>query len=231
MPATSKTRPAGPFPSGRLLDIAAHRGITGADAPCVLWPAAPRSGLTPLLAGLAPNRDHNADLVEAVQALPRHREGAQPVFAVFAADPFLNVRRIASTLRARKYSCVVNWPTTAQFGTPFASGLDSVSLGPKQECEALRRLASQGLRVSAAVAEPGALPAFLELDPQWLFVTPAFEHWRHGKIDPARLLRSCAAIARAAAGRAPLILMADRGVVTAAQARSAGAQGLVVPGK
>jgi hypothetical protein len=229
MPATSKTRPAGPSPSGRLLDIAAHRGTAGPAAPCVLWPAAPRSDLSPLLAGLAPNRDHNGDLVLALEGLPRHREGVQPVFAVFAADPFLNVRRIASTLRARKYSCVVNWPTTAQFGAPFASGLDSVSLGPKQECEALRRLAAQGLRVSAAVAEAGALPAFLELDPQWLFVTPAFEHWRHGRIDPARLLRSCAAIARAAEGRAPLLLMADRGMVTMTQARTAGATGLITP--
>lgn len=195
----------------------------------LIWPQRSCAGLSPLLCGLAPNRDHNADLSQALATLPDHAGENQPVFSVFAADPFINGKRIATTLLDKGYARIVNWPTTAQYGSAFVRTLDSVHLGPQQECETLRRFATQGLRISAAVSLPEYVEAFLELQPQVLFIAPGFDLWRKsGRFDAAKLLRHCAAIAHVADDTVPIVLMADRGNVSLEQARSAGAHALLV---
>jgi hypothetical protein len=195
----------------------------------VLWPARHCAGLTALLSGLAPNRDHNADLALALKTLPAHAFNRESVFAVFAADPFINGKRIAAALLSKGCRRIVNWPTTAQYGTAFVETLDSVNLGPKQECATLRQLAGQGLSVSAAVSLPESVEMFLELQPEALFLTPGFDLWkRSGRFDEAKLLRRCAAVTRAVDGRAPIVLMTDRNCVSLEQARAAGASALLL---
>src|SRR5690242_19629747 len=70
----------------------------------LLWPLpAIPANLSPLLSGLAPNRDHNGDLLSAISALPKRREGRQPLFSIFATDPLIRGKRIGPALLAKGY--------------------------------------------------------------------------------------------------------------------------------
>src|SRR5690348_3348898 len=71
----------------------------------LLWPCRTLpANLSPLLAGLAPNRDHNSDLLAAIERLPDCRGSKQPVFSVFAADPFIHGKRIGPSLLKKGYN-------------------------------------------------------------------------------------------------------------------------------
>jgi predicted TIM-barrel enzyme len=184
-------------------------------------------GLSPLLCGLAPNRDHNAELSRCLASMPEQSRAHSPLFAVFAADPFIAGSGLVGALQAKGYKRIVNWPTTAQYGAEFAATLGSVNLGIEQESKTLRRFAESGLKVSVAVSLPESVTAFAELEPEIFFVAPGFDLWKKsGRFDQPKLLRRCAAIAQAVAGRAPVILMAD--AVSMHQAKEAGASGLLI---
>lgn len=195
----------------------------------LLWPARHCEGLSALLSGLAPNRDHNAELAQLLAGMP-DRNGAQsPMFAIFAADPFIGGTGLMTALRARGYERIVNWPSTCQYGADFSGTLDSVNLGIRQEGETLRRYAEQGFKVSVAVALPESVPAFAGLRPEAVFVAPGFDLWKKsGRFDVTKLLRRCAAIVAALERPTPVILMADRGSISLEQARNAGASGLLI---
>ena len=68
----------------------------------LILPAIDPIGCLPYeLAGLLPNREHNRDLMASIDHLPENRSGSQCVIGVFAADPFLNCKRIADHLIVR----------------------------------------------------------------------------------------------------------------------------------
>ncbi|MBL8269192.1 hypothetical protein [Steroidobacter sp.] len=195
----------------------------------VVWPARRCENLSALLSGLAPNRDHNADLAQRLADLPDRGKSRSPLFAIFAADPFIGGTGLMTALRAKGYDRVINWPTTSQYGEHFGGTLDSVNLGVRQECETLQRFSKQGYRVSIAVALPEAVAAFDGLQPEAVFVAPGFDLWKKsGRFDVARMLRRCSAIAAVVASAVPVILMADRGKVSMEQAKSAGASGVLL---
>lgn len=195
----------------------------------ILWTAPPATALGPLMSGLLPNRDHNGHLTRLLGQARLHPRERPEWLAIFAADPFIAIDNLVSSMRAAGYSRVVNWPSTAQYGPAFWTMLDSVNLGPAREMAILRRLAAAGLRLSATVAAPDHVETCLELSPDNLFVTPDFEGcYREGRLDDDALLDRCAAIAAIVKGRVPLILMADPGSVSEHQARSAGAHALLL---
>lgn len=181
-----------------------------------------------MLGGLAPNRDHNAELAQLLADMPERVESQSPMFAIFAADPFIGGTGLITALRAKHYERIVNWPTTSQYGEAFGATLDSVNLGVQQESATLRRCAEQGLAISVSVSLPESVTAFRGLRPEAFFVAPAFDLWKKsGQFDVPRLLRRCSAIVEAVAGQAPVILMADRGGISLRQAKDAGASGLL----
>lgn len=198
------------------------------NASQLIAPPLPDSSLTPLLSGLLPNRNHNEDLLHALDRLPKRAgAGTQPVFSVFAADPFLEGKQIAQRLLEKGYQRIVNWPTSAQFGPEFAGALDSVRLGPRQEYENLLRLAGRGLSISVAVCSAEAAVEFSRLKPEIVFLAPTFESWSNGKMRGRDLLQRCAALASAMSDDIPIVLMAARGAVSLAAARKAGAAALL----
>jgi predicted TIM-barrel enzyme len=211
-----------PSPSGAL-----HLGTPSPGESHLVTPGIPKSPLTPLLAGLLPNRNHNDDLVRDLQAIPPAGRSAQPVFSVFAADPFIEGKRVAYWLLAKGYRRVVNWPTTAQYESDFCAALDSVNLGPRQEYECLSRLADRGLSISLALASPDEAAQCERLKPEMIFFTPSFELWSNGALRSAELLRRCKALARALRRETPIILMATRNTISLAEARKAGASAVL----
>lgn len=210
-----------------LADAGAVEGPPSHKA--ILWTAPPVTALGPLMSGLLPNRDHNghlALLLGQARQCPRERP---EWLAIFAADPFIAIDNLVSNMRAAGYSRVVNWPSTAQYGPAFWTMLDSVNLGPARELDILRRLGTAGLLLSATVAAPDHVETCLELSLEKLFVAPDFEGcYQDGRLDGDALLGRCAAIAAIVKGRVPLILMADPGSVSEHQARSAGADALLL---
>jgi predicted TIM-barrel enzyme len=83
------------------------------------------------------------------------------VVGVFAADPFLNCKRIADHLIAKGYAQVTNIPPAAGYGSEFLATLDKVASGQAQEQRNIAQLADRGLSVSPAVAAIDGLPAAL----------------------------------------------------------------------
>lgn len=213
----SKWALVGLEPEGKARVVANHH---------VLWPRPKPLNLPSLLSGLAPNRDHNAELLRAVTHLDVGRSGTQPMFSVFAADPFINGKRIARTLLAKRFRRVMNWPTTGMFGAEYAATLDSLNLGPAQESQALQQLAAQGMSISAAVSLPESVDQFLALGPEVMFVAPGFECWKKDRLDKAAVLRRCATISSIVSGRVPLILMSNGGI-SLDEARNFGATGIL----
>lgn len=194
----------------------------------IIVPLVPNSPLTPLLSGLLPDRDHNGDLTRRLRRLPQGRGAAQPLFALFASDPFLNARYMARQLLDKGYRRIVNWPTTAQYGADFCRTLDSVNLGPQQEYKNLLLLAEQKLSISLAVCDAGAAAQIARLRPEIVFLTPTFDLWANGKLRAGELLHRCAALARVTPKDTSIILMAARGSLSLTQARKAGASALLV---
>jgi len=206
---------------------------TARDADCsprgshIVAPSVPDSPLTLLLSGLTPDRDHNGDLLRRLRHLPK-AEADQPVFATFAADPFLNPKDLARRLLRKGYRRVVNWPTTAQYGADFCRTLDSVDLGLQQEYKNLSLFAEQKLSLSLAVCGAEAAAEIARLRPEIVFLTPGFDLWANGKLRTGELLHRCVALARVTPRDIPIVLMAARGSLSLAQARKAGASALLV---
>jgi predicted TIM-barrel enzyme len=203
-------------------------GELGTSEPSYLVvPSIPQSSLTPLLSGLLPNRGHNDDLAQRLQLLPPAGAAAQPIFSVFAADPFIEGKQIAQRLLEKGYKRIVNWPTTAQYGADFCAQLDSVNVGPKQEYENLLRFANRGLSISLAVCGAEAAAEFGRLQPEIVFLAPTFDLWSNGRMRSRELLRRCAVLSGVVQGAIPIVLMAACGAVSVAQARKAGATALL----
>ena len=212
----------------RLVTNLQQGKIETLDDSHLVAPTARRSPLTPLLSGLLPNRDHNEELVRDLRVIPRNRAAAQPIFAVFAADPFIEGKQITQTLFEKGYRRIVNWPTTAQYGREFSEALDSVNLGPRQEYENLQRLADRGLSISLAVCTADRAMDVASIRPEIVFLAPTFDLWVNGKMRSSELLRRCAALARVVQGSVPIVLMTTRGAVSLTQAIDVGATGLLV---
>ena len=117
------------------------------------------------LAGLLPNREHGRDLMALIDALPENNAGNRAVVGLFAADPFLNCKRVADRLIAKGYRQVANLPPVGAYGSEFLATLDKVASGQAQEQRNIDQLLSRGLSVSAAVASIDHLPAALACAP------------------------------------------------------------------
>lgn len=193
----------------------------------LVTPVFPNPSLGALFSGLLPGRDHNEDLVKALKRLPRAGSSEQPVFAVFAADPFMQGKYIAHRLLEKGYTRVVNWPTTAQYGAEFCAALDSVDIGPQREYENLLQLGKLGLSVSVSVCTTDATAEIAQLNPELVFLTPTFDLCVEGKIGVTEQLRRCAALADSVRGKIPVVLMAARGSVSLAEVHTAGADALL----
>ncbi len=177
------------------------------------------------LAGLFPNREHSRDLMALIDNLPPNRAGNQSVVGVFAADPFLNCRRIAHRLLAKGYDQVANIPPVSAYGTEFLATLDKVGAGRAQEQHSIKQLIACGLSVSPAVAAIDDLFVVSAGSPCRLWVVPSFDMWEGTAINPDRLLGLCREIIRRT--EVPVVLIAGRTGITAGQAADAGAGGVL----
>ncbi len=127
------------------------------------------------LAGLLPNREHSSDLMALIDGLPENSSGSLSVVGVFAADPFLNFKRVADRLIAKGYDQVTNIPPVAAYGFEFLATLDKVASGQAQEQRNIKQLLDRGLSVSPAVAGIDGLPTALSWLPRRLWVVPSFD--------------------------------------------------------
>lgn len=212
-----------------LIDLGQQTGTQDIEDYCILCPPLrPLTRLSPLLSGLVPNRDHNTDLLAAVEKLRECEGPRQPVFSIFTADPFIHGKPIGRALLKKGYRRVANWPTTAQYGADFVAILQSVDLGPTRECEMLRGFAGHGLTICAVVCLPETTEHFMALQPEVLFVAPGFDLWIKGRWDIQRLLARCSTVAAVVNERAPVILMTDPNTVSLDEARRAGADGILI---
>lgn len=170
----------------------------------VLMPPIPAlAGLPLTLAGLLPNRDHNADLLRGL----RHwtdGEGGGVVAGVFVGDPLLAVERIGNTLRASGICDVVNLPSVVQHGRDEARVFDEPGIGRDRELEMMKRLASRGLRPSLAITGVEDLEPALVLEPRLVFVVSDFS-WLAQDPDAyvKRLGQACDAVAAVLANCSP----------------------------
>lgn len=177
------------------------------------------------LAGLLPNREHSRDLMALIDGLPENRYGHRAVVGVFAADPFLNSKRVAERLVAKKYLEVANIPPVAGYGAEFMATLDKVASGKAQEQRNIAQLVDRGLSVSPAVAAIDCLPAALAWSPRRLWVVPSFDMWREQVLDTGRLLSLCRQVADRTV--VPIILAAGQTDISMQEAASAGARGIL----
>jgi predicted TIM-barrel enzyme len=102
--------------------------------------------LPPELEALLPNRRYNDDLIAGLEDLrfsPSEREDA--IAAVFAADPFLNVRLVSAALARAGIRRVANFPSVSQFGETFERSLAEVRLGVERELSILAQFRELGL--------------------------------------------------------------------------------------
>ena len=181
------------------------------------------------LAGLLPNREHSQDLMALIDGLPENRYGHRAVVGVFAADPFLNSKRVAERLVAKNYLEVTNIPPVAGYGSEFLATLDKVASGRAQEQRNIAQLLDRGLSVSPAVAAIDCLPAALAWSPRRLWVVPSFDMWRDQALDTDRLLSFCRNVADQT--EVPIILAAGQTGISIQAAFSAGARGILFDGK
>ncbi len=187
---------------------------------------APVGNLPYELAGLLPNREHSRDLMALIDGLPDNRSGELSVVGVFAADPFLNSKRIAERLVAKGYHEVTNIPPAAAYGADFLATLDKVASGKIQEQRNVAQLVDRGLSVSPALAHIDGLPAALAWSPRRLWVVPSFDMWQGEAIHPERLLAFC----RHVADRTdlPIVLAAGQTGISGMDASKAGARGILL---
>jgi hypothetical protein len=189
----------------------------------------PVGGLPYELAGLLPNREHSWDLMALIDELPENRFGHRSVVGVFAADPFLNCKRIAAHLIAKGYDQVTNIPPAAGYGSEFLATLDKVASGQVQEQRNIGQLVDRGLSVSPAVAAIDGLPAALAWSPRRLWVVPSFDMWQGSAISADRLLDLCRAVVDQTA--VPVVLIAGQTGISAKDAAMVGARGILFDGE
>lgn len=180
------------------------------------------------LAGLLPNRNHSKDLMSLIDQLPENCSGYGSVVGVFAADPFLDCKRIADRLIAKGYNQIANIPPVAGYGAEFLATLDKVASGQAQEQHNMGRLVDRGLSVSPAVASIECLPAALDWSPSRLWIVPSFDMWQGETIREDLLLRLCRDVVRQT--DVPAVLVSGQTGIPAPQASSAGARGILFDG-
>ena len=194
-------------------------------------PAISRAGDLALeLSGLLPNRDHNGDLLAAIERMLRCLTGERPVFAVLAADPFLRVDLMSDRLAQKGYRQVVNLPSVGQYGAEFTPMLGDLDLGVQREFRVLTKFKARGFDIAATVAAERDIDAALALDPERLFVAPNFDFWHKDRLDPDRLTALCRATAEARDGcssKVPIVLLVGRLPISATHARDAGANAIL----
>ena len=198
----------------------------------VVLPAIRRApGLSVELSGLMPNRDHNGDLLQAVERMPHCLPGECPVIGILAADPFLRIDQLADRLAEKGYWNLANVPSVTQYGVTFRTILNDLDVGPAREIKVLGEFARLGFAVSVAIAHIDDVAVALALAPACLFVVPSFDLWRDQKLDPDGLLALCGQVTegrRRASPETPVVLFADRIAISQAQAHDAGADGILV---
>ena len=132
------------------------RGVTSEDftdvAPRLIMPATHSGALPMELAALLPTRRHNDDLLAALPSLGDGTATDGAIAAVFAADPFINVRLVASALHRAGIESVVNFPSVAQYGEVFEQTLAEVGLGLGRELSVLGQFRDLGLRTYQTLA-------------------------------------------------------------------------------
>ena len=129
-------------------DISARHGWR------LIAPARPLGALPPELEALLPNRRHNDDLMAGLHSSLREASGASGAFAaIFAADPFINVRELTSALAMVGIVCVANFPSVAQYGKVFEQSLSEVGLGVQREQTILKQFRKLGLQTYQTLAE------------------------------------------------------------------------------
>ena len=178
------------------------------------------------LAGLLPNRNHNQDLMTLIDELPENRSGDRAVVGVFAADPFLNCKQLASHLADKGYHRAANIPPVAGYGAEFLTTLDIVESGRIREQQNLERLVEHGLTVCPAVASRECLPYALAWSPDLIWVSPGFDMYRDGLVQPDALLNLCREVSKST--DTPVILITGNTGVTNKQALEAGAGGVLL---
>lgn len=177
------------------------------------------------LAGLLPNREHSRDLMALIDDLPENCFGHQSVVGVFAADPFLNCKRVADHLIAKGYEQVTNIPPAAGYGSEFLATLDKVASGQAQEQRNIDQLVERGLSVSPTVASIDGLPASLAWSPRRLWVVPSFDMWQGAAISADQLLGLCREVASRTT--VPVVLVTGQTGISAKDASMAGARGIL----
>ncbi len=196
------------------------------SGPRMIVPAIEPMGDLPYdLAGLLPNREHGRDLLAMIDSLPPNKAGSLSVVGVFAADPFLNCRRIAHRLLAKGYDQVANIPPVAAYGSEFLATLDKVGAGRAQEQHNIKQLAECGLSVSPAVAALDDLSVGVAGSPGRLWVVPSFDMWEGTALNPDRLLGLCREIVQRT--EVPVVLVASRTGISVREAADAGARGVL----
>ncbi|MBE0532332.1 MAG: phosphoenolpyruvate hydrolase family protein [Rhodospirillales bacterium] len=187
-------------------------------------------GLSLELSGLMPNRDHNGDLLQAVERMPHCPSGECPVIGILAADPFLRIDQLADRLAEKGYRNLANLPSVTQYGGAFRTILNDLDVGPAREIKVLGEFARLGFAVSVAVAHIDDVSVAFALAPACLFVVPSFDLWRDRTLDPDGLLALCDQVAgrrRQASPATPIVLFAGRMAISPTQARDAGADGIL----
>lgn len=185
----------------------------------------PVGGMPYELAGLLPNREHSRDLMALIDGLPENSSGSLSVIGVFAADPFLNCKRVAERLIAKGYDQVTNIPPVAAYGVEFLATLDKVASGQAQERRNIKQLLDRGLSVSPAVAGIDGLPTALSWLPRRLWVVPSFDMWQGETINADLLLGLCRDVVHRT--DIPVVLIAGQTGVSAMDAAKAGARGIL----
>lgn len=178
------------------------------------------------LAGLLPNREHSRDLMALIDNLPENSFGDQASIGVFAADPFLNCKRVADHLLAKGYNQVTNIPPVAGYGSEFLATLDKVASGQAQEQHNIGQMADRGLSVSPALACIDGLPAALTWSPRRLWIVPSFDMWQNAGIRTDLLLDLCHDVTHRT--DAPVVLVTGQTGVSASEAANAGASGMLI---
>lgn len=197
----------------------------------VLPPIHRAPGLSIELSGLVPNRDHNGDVLRALERMPHCLADERPVIGIFAADPFLRIGQMATRLAEKGYWTLANLPSVTQYGAAFRPVLNDLKVGPAREMQVLKEFADLGFSVSVAITHVDDIAPAFALAPVYLFVVPSFDQWHDGKLDPAGPLALCSVVAerrRHAARETPIILFGGRAVISMSQAQDAGADGLLL---
>jgi hypothetical protein len=130
-----------------------------------------------------------------IDKLPENRFGPHSVAGIFAADPFLNCKRVADRLLSKGYRQVTNIPPVAAYGSEFLATLDKVASGQAQEQRNIGRLVERGLSISPALVNLECLPTALEWSPTLVWVAPSFDMWQDGGIRSDLLLGLCSDVA------------------------------------